>query len=552
MRSFSRATFASFLCITLLASSCDIIDLREAAEFRSFSQNFSVGVLPKFFSFGLDIAPATVKLDVLIVVDDSGSMTEEQAAFQAGLPYLIQELRDSAVEIDYRIGITTTDGDHTAASPSGATPPRWIGRLWGTSDLGCGGACYGDGSYYFQSGSSDFANSTEEDTAFQNAIASLTINGSGTERGLYVSDAMVNSDLNVYTSYVDGVSSPITDTSTFFRRDSYRAIIMVSDEDECSNGSGCTTAHTTLFNSIKALMTAERQYEDAGAAAATDDDVKAAIQIFGILNVSNFTVYRNAINLFGEDGTCTGSAWFNYDTGTSSVQNATCNILNISTANQTVSDPDYQSFLSNVGSVLATETRSLAGTSQTDLPAAESVDAISVFRGGSALDASYRYGSACGTMPDTSGDALNPTEFYCIDTSGEIKLLFNLDFVTASQGLPIVVRWANSDKTLSLNHEFGLSEMPNTSTMKIFHTSALSDEEIELDESEFTYDADTKTITIVTSDYCVADTSTYPYSAGTEPCDDITEGYVPQIRADHFYSIGDSVRIEFQGGGSSL
>lgn len=49
------------------------------------------------------------KVDILFVIDDSGSMGEEQGALAANFSVLVEQLESLEVGADYRIGITTTD-----------------------------------------------------------------------------------------------------------------------------------------------------------------------------------------------------------------------------------------------------------------------------------------------------------------------------------------------------------------------------------------------------------------------------------------------------------
>src|SRR5262245_57636987 len=51
------------------------------------------------------------KIDVLFVIDNSGSMGQEQANLTANFPMFIQVLNDSG--LDYRVGVTTTGRNYT-------------------------------------------------------------------------------------------------------------------------------------------------------------------------------------------------------------------------------------------------------------------------------------------------------------------------------------------------------------------------------------------------------------------------------------------------------
>lgn len=69
-----------------------------------------------------DAAPteACDKMDILFVVDNSGSMTQEQANLAANFPGFISVLDDA--ELDYRVGITTTGMDYEYAIDIGFGP----------------------------------------------------------------------------------------------------------------------------------------------------------------------------------------------------------------------------------------------------------------------------------------------------------------------------------------------------------------------------------------------------------------------------------------------
>jgi hypothetical protein len=120
-------------------------------------------------------------LDLLIVIDDSGSMAEEQNNLSTKLAPLLEYIKDS----DWRIGVVTTD------------PGR-----------GCSRAV-------IQKSDSGIA------TTFANAI-NAGLAGSGNEQGILQA--------------VAGLSCA---SAPFVRANSTVAVLIVSDEDNCSNGFGC-------------------------------------------------------------------------------------------------------------------------------------------------------------------------------------------------------------------------------------------------------------------------------------------------------------------------
>jgi hypothetical protein len=66
-------------------------------------------------------------VDVLFVIDNSGSMGEEQANLAANIPAFIEVLEQEQVRANYRIGVTTTDNGNPWC-PVGSTTPE-AGRL---------------------------------------------------------------------------------------------------------------------------------------------------------------------------------------------------------------------------------------------------------------------------------------------------------------------------------------------------------------------------------------------------------------------------------------
>lgn len=72
-------------------------------------------------------------VDILFVIDNSGSMAEEQATLARNFERLIAELEADDVDANYRIGVTTTDAGHVAYC--GSTGPE-KGKLQLASCLG--------------------------------------------------------------------------------------------------------------------------------------------------------------------------------------------------------------------------------------------------------------------------------------------------------------------------------------------------------------------------------------------------------------------------------
>lgn len=165
---------------------------------------WTVVSLAKFLSQNV-IIKEDKKVDVLIVIDNSGSMAFEQKNMAERVRNMLSILRG----FDYRIAVTTTDPNATRTS-NGV-------RYTGDGDLipisGQNGALW--------------IGSDIDETIAQNALG-LTIQrpetGSGSEQGIR----------SVYR-FVEKATTPGTALSTFFREGANFATLVISDEDESAN-----------------------------------------------------------------------------------------------------------------------------------------------------------------------------------------------------------------------------------------------------------------------------------------------------------------------------
>lgn len=160
---------------------------------------------------------AVAKIDILWMIDNSGSMAPKQALLQAGFPEFMKPLTSTAsVTIDYHIGVVTTDTYNPAQSgklqnPGGLSSP-WI------SPETCTGSC--------------------DPVAAFNVMSNVGTQGTGDEKGLLAASM--------------ALTSPLTDpggpNAGFLRDDASLNIILVSDEedDSCAPLStykeGCNTS----------------------------------------------------------------------------------------------------------------------------------------------------------------------------------------------------------------------------------------------------------------------------------------------------------------------
>lgn len=73
----------------------------------------------------VDIAPLR-NVDILFVIDNSGSMAAEQANLAANLAPMIERLEEEQIAADYRIAVTTTDVDDKACKSTGPEDGNFV------------------------------------------------------------------------------------------------------------------------------------------------------------------------------------------------------------------------------------------------------------------------------------------------------------------------------------------------------------------------------------------------------------------------------------------
>lgn len=161
------------------------------------------------------VVPGAVATDILFVIDDSGSMSQEQTTLQNGLAAFITTLQSSPVANDFQIGVTTTavaSFDGTPTPPAGELVPPGIMR------------------------SSDATLVTD----FQTAVIVGT-GGSGREQPFEAMRlALVKS------------AEPGSANEGFLRPGARLAIIMLSDEDDCSGPTDAAIATSLDCRAAKA------------------------------------------------------------------------------------------------------------------------------------------------------------------------------------------------------------------------------------------------------------------------------------------------------------
>ncbi|MCK6544713.1 choice-of-anchor D domain-containing protein [Myxococcota bacterium] len=178
----------------------------------------------------------TPEVDILFVIDNSCSMSEEQTSLTSNFSNFIQFADSQA--LDYRIAVVTTDVDDV--NSFGNCPnPLVANRPAGVAQGQCGYFADGDGDGSQTNADWRMISPDEQpspELAFT-AIATQGINGSGGEQGLQAAYQALSSPL--ITGWNQG----------FLRQSAYFALIFLSDEEDQSVNT--VDFYTNYFQSIK-------------------------------------------------------------------------------------------------------------------------------------------------------------------------------------------------------------------------------------------------------------------------------------------------------------
>jgi len=166
-----------------------------------------------------DAAPAEPcdKMDILFVIDDSGSMQEEQDHLVLSFPGFVsvidQYMTETGSTLDYRIAVTTTgrDIDYTVTLPGFGSIPF--------SETGPDGAFLGECGL-----SRDWLERSDPDvTGVFSCRATVGTGGASYEMPLLMTEWAFDDRMS------DGTNDP-----TFLRDDALLALVILTDEDDCS------------------------------------------------------------------------------------------------------------------------------------------------------------------------------------------------------------------------------------------------------------------------------------------------------------------------------
>lgn len=177
--------------------------------------------------------PAPAKVDILLVDDNSGSMSERQKSLAQKFPQFIGLLSN----LDWQLAVTTTDvtGDYT--QPNGGTSGGARGRFIGPQ----GQLPTYSPDYMMTPATPDV------EIQFAKTVQRNSEVGSGDERGIYAANLVVDAREDF--------------AKDFFRPNSNLVIIILSDEDERSNGTNLENYDLpqTLIDKVTAAFGPEKK-----------------------------------------------------------------------------------------------------------------------------------------------------------------------------------------------------------------------------------------------------------------------------------------------------
>ena len=161
-------------------------------------------------------------MDILFVIDDSGSMAEEQDNLAANFPQfatiLNQYMVDANLPLDYRVAITTTGRDVDYVEVIPAVPPILPEQQIPISEQG------DDGAFKQSCGMTRrWLERTDPSMATTFACAAdVGTGGPGLEMPLYTSELALSAPMSTTTN------------ANFLRDDALLAVVYLTDEDDCS------------------------------------------------------------------------------------------------------------------------------------------------------------------------------------------------------------------------------------------------------------------------------------------------------------------------------
>jgi hypothetical protein len=186
---------------------------------------FDVGDEETGGNTGGDAETGCEKVDLLFVVDNSGSMEDEQESLGASVPGFIDEIRSQLADTDsYHIGVVTSD-TYAFNSPGCLGEGNLVTKTGGegSSDSACGP---------FEDGYNFMTEADDLDWAFTCAIQ-VGIGGDGDERPIQTMGTALSSSLGQPGQCNEG----------FLREDALLVVVIITDEEDDHETASCLPAN---------------------------------------------------------------------------------------------------------------------------------------------------------------------------------------------------------------------------------------------------------------------------------------------------------------------
>jgi len=186
------------------------------------------------------VQQANSKVDILWVVDSSGSMREEQRYLGQNFSSFINQL--SRTNSDFQVGVTTTDVCDSANPSQVPMATRYCPTVDGSAQTHLRGSLVGE------SGKRVLTRSYADLTSRFLTYANVGVSGSSFEHGLTAAKMAIEKSLGGQN---DGLVRP----------DAFLAVIVVSDEEDDGIGLGMTDSYSR-YNYIQMGLTSYRYTSD--------------------------------------------------------------------------------------------------------------------------------------------------------------------------------------------------------------------------------------------------------------------------------------------------
>ncbi|MGZ3806377.1 MAG: hypothetical protein ACXVB4_19355, partial [Pseudobdellovibrionaceae bacterium] len=177
---------------------------------------------PRLVTYSSVVPASSNKVDILLIIDDSGSMKSDQLKLASKLSAFASELESSSVSMDWQMCTTVTRAQLIGDKYYWGASVNWVGYTPASVSIP---------QYVLKKGTTGLNNIF---TQTINAIGA-GVPGSGDERAIKAA----------YYHFYNGDPNA-SDGSGCYRKDAAVAVIVISDEDERSVGGDCTRIKTNM------------------------------------------------------------------------------------------------------------------------------------------------------------------------------------------------------------------------------------------------------------------------------------------------------------------